>query len=198
MSYSTCFLVLNLQNDLCHEEGVYAKHGLTFKHKQELLPPILKSLDFCKEKKIPIIACYLTVLTDLEKKAMGLENTLQLRPFLQTEGFRESSWGHDLLEEIPEVDYKVRQWSLSPFYQTELDRYLFALGCKEIVLTGFTTNSTVETCAREAVGRGIQTITLTDCVASYSESLHEASLTNLGSFGKIMTSQEWMAQKAGL
>ncbi len=195
MSYPTSFLILNLQNDLCHEEGVYAKQGLTFKQKEEIIPPLLKALSFCKEKKIPIIASCLTVLVDLEKKAMGIQNILELRPFLKTEGFRENSWGHDLLEEIPEVDYKIRQWSLSPFYQTELDRYLLALGSKEIVLTGFTTNSTVETCAREAIERGLKTITLTDCVASYSESLHEASLTNLASFGKIMTSQEWMSQK---
>ncbi len=195
MPYPICFLLLNLQNDLCHEEGVYAKNGLTFKHKQEIIPPILRSIEFCKERNIPIIASYLTVLTDLNKKVMGMENTLQLRPFLETEGFRENTWGHDLLEEIPAVDYKVRHWSLSPFHQTELDRYLFALECKELILTGFSTNSSIETCAREAVGRGLKPITLTDCVASYSESLHEASLTNLNSFGKIMTSQEWTAQK---
>lgn len=196
MLYPTCFLILNLQNDLCHPEGVYAKHGLVPSHVGDILPNIVDMTHFCRDKKIPIISSHLTVIPDLEGKAQGLGPTRKLRPFLEKEGFRENSWGHDLLEEIPKVDYRIRQWALSPFYQTELDRYLFALQCKTVLLSGFTTNGVIETCAREAIGRSLDVITLTDCVASYSESLHLASLTNLGAFGKIMTSKEWMEQQS--
>lgn len=195
MAYSTCFLILNLQNDLCHPEGVYGKNGLAPTHVPPIVPPIVGVVEFCDKIHIPVLATYLTVLTNLEGASIGLGETKKLYPFLEKEGFRESTWGHDLLEEIPKVDYKIRQWGISPFYQTELDRHLFALGCQEIVLSGFTTNSAVETCARDALGRGLKIITLTDCVASYSDSLHQASLTNLGTFGQIMTSKEWMESK---
>ena len=202
MKHPICFLLLNLQNDLCHPEGIYAKNGLLPKSIEEIISPIVKVVEFCDKIQVPILASVLTIITDLQGNAIGLGNTLKNRPFLEKEGFRENTWGHDLLEEIPKVDYKIKQWSMSPFYQTELDRHLFALKAEEIILSGFTTNSAVETCAREALGRGLKITTLTDCVASYSEALHEASLTNLRSFGEIKSSEEWMesfsAETSGL
>jgi len=192
MSYPDCFLILDLQNDLCHPEGVYAKHGLMPSHVPGVLPNVVNMIRFCKEHKIPTIALQLTVITDINGDSLGLGSSRKLRPFLEKEGFRENTWGHDLLEELGEVDYRVRKWCMSPFYQTELDRYLFALGVNTVLLSGFTTNGSVESCAREALGRCLNTITLTDCVTSYSESLHKASITNLGAFGQIMKSTEWM------
>lgn len=192
MTFPTVFLILDLQNDLCHPEGVYARHGLSPTHIPNILPHVVESVNFCLKKRIPVVACLLTVITDLDGKAIGLGGIRKLRPFLEKEGFRVGTWGQDLLEEIPKVDYRIHKWSLSPFYQTELDRYLFALGCNTIILSGFTTNAAVETAAREAIGRALRVITLTDCVASYSYSLHQSSLTNLAAFGQILTSKEWM------
>jgi ureidoacrylate peracid hydrolase len=194
MSYPTVFLILNLQNDLCHPEGVYAKHGLVPSHVEFMLPNVSDMVHFCKDHRIPVISSHLTIIPDLQGKALGLGPTKKLRPFLEHEGFRENSWGHDLLEGIPPSDFAIRQWSISPFYQTELDRFLFAMGTSTILISGFTTNGVVETCAREAIGRCLDVITLTDCVASYSKSLHEASLNNLSAFGQIKSSKEWMEQ----
>ena len=174
MSYPECFLILDLQNDLCHPEGVYAKHGLTPTHVPKIVPNIVKMVTFCKENAIPTISLLLTVITDTKGHATGLGGVRKLRPFLEREGFRENTWGHDLLEEIPKVHYQVRQWGMSPFFQTELDHYLLALGCQNLILSGFTTNGVVETCAREATGRYLKIITLTDCVTSYSDSLHQS------------------------
>ncbi len=184
-------LILDMQNDLCHPEGVYARHGLAANHVSVILPNLINTIHFCHKNKIPVIATQLTVLTDLDSKAMGLGIYSKLRPFLEKEGFRPGTWGHDLLEEIPHVDYKIRKWNLSAFYQTDLDKYLCSLGCQELILAGFTTNGPVETAAREAVGRNLRILTLIDCVASYSESLHQASITNLSSFGQILKSNEW-------
>lgn len=190
--FSTALIILDLQNDLCHPEGVYAKNGLAAAHIPVILPNIINVAHYCHKSRIPIIATQLTVLSDIEGHAMGLGVYSKLRPFLEKEGFRPQSWGHDLLEEIPEVDYKVRKWNLSAFYDTELERYLSALNCVELILVGFTTNGPVETTAREAISRNYKVTTLIDCVASYSESLHQASITNLSSFGKVLKSEEWM------
>ncbi|GAF89625.1 unnamed protein product, partial [marine sediment metagenome] len=157
-----------------------------------IIPNITEVMHFCHKIKIPIIASKLTILTDHTEAPIGLGNLGKLRPFLQKEGFREGSWGHDLFDTLPKIDFSIRKWSLSPFYQTELDHLLTALDCDTVILCGFTTNGVVETSAREAVGRNVQVVTLTDCVTSYSETLHEASLTNLGAFGQIITSKEWM------
>lgn len=186
------FLLLDIQNDLCHTDGVYARNGLLASNIDTIIPNLSEVMHFCHKNNIPIIATKLTVLTNKEKKGIGLGSLLKLRPFLEHDGFREGTWGHDLYDHLPKVDFSVSKWTLSPFYQTDLDHYLYSLQTEKLILSGFTTNGVVEATAREAVGRNLQTITLTDCVSSYSESLHQASLSNLGSFGQIISSKEWM------
>jgi len=187
-----CLLILDIQNDLCHEDGIYAKNGLSASNIKTIIPNITEIMHFCHKIKVPIIASKLTILTDHNNNPIGLGSLGRQRPFLEKEGFREGTWGHDLFDTLPQVDFSIRKWSLSPFYQTELDHLLTALGCSQVLLAGFTTNGVVETAAREAIGRNLQVTTLTDCVVSYSEALHEASLTNLGAFGQIISSKEWM------
>jgi len=187
-------IVADMQNDICHQDGVYNKHGLSNANVLKIIPNVVETIHFCKKMNIPVIATLLTALEDLNKNAIGLDSLKSLRPFLEKEGFREDTWGHEPLEQLPDINYKVRKWSISSFYHTELTHYLKALECEELVLTGFTTNGAVETLAREAVSRGYKITTLTDCVASYSETLHQASLNNLGSFGKIITSKDWITQ----
>jgi ureidoacrylate peracid hydrolase len=190
-SYSTVFLVLDIQNDLCHQDGVFHKHGLATPHNSNIIPNIINTMNFCNQLQIPIIATQLTILVNTNNEAIGLGAMHNLRPFLEKEGFRENTWGHDLLEGLPSVTYKIRKWGFSAFYETELNQYLKALGATELVLSGFTTNGVVETVAREALSRNFQIITLTDCVASYSDALHQASLSNLASMGQIIKSDEW-------
>jgi ureidoacrylate peracid hydrolase len=194
MSNSAALLVIDIQNDDCHPEGVYSKHGLFTPNITKIVPNIIETMHFCKQAQIPVIATQLTVLEDLKKTAIGLGSFKTLRPFLNKEGFREKTWGHDLLEDLPEPNYRVKKWGLSAFYQTELEKYLSALEIETLILSGFTTNGAVETLAREAMGRYYKIITLTDCVATYSESLNQASLSNLVSFGKILLAKEWMQE----
>lgn len=184
-------LVLDIQNDLCHEEGVYSKNGLSASNVSPIIPNLIEVMHFCHKHAIPIIATQLTILTNAKKQPIGMGQLKLFRPFLEKEGFREGTWGHDIIDGLPKIDYSIRKWTLSPFFNTELDHYLNALGTKNLILTGFTTNGVVESTAREAIGRNLQITTLTDCVASYSEVLHQASLTNLGAFGQIHASKEW-------
>ena len=186
------FLLLDMQNDLCHSDGIYARNGLSASNIDEIIPNLSEVMHFCHKNQVPIIATKLTVLTDKNNKGIGLGSLLRLRPFLEHDGFREQTWGHDLYDHLPEVDFSIHKWALSPFYHTELAHHLYSLGATKLILAGFTTNGVVETAAREATGRNLEVITLIDCVNSYSESLHEASLTNLGSFGQIISSKEWI------
>ena len=194
----TVLIVVDMQNDVCHIDGVYNKHGLFTPGIMKIIPNLIESMHFCKKMGIPIIATQLTVIEDLSKAAIGVGPFEEICPFLNKEGFRENTWGHELLEELPKVDYKIKKWGLSAFYQTELEKYLMALRTETLILTGFTTNGAVETLAREALGRNYKIKTLVDCVTTYSDSLNQASLTNLGSFGKILTSKDWIFEFGSL
>lgn len=190
---NTAFLLLDLQNDSCHKEGVFHKNGLDSSSLAKIISNIVNMLYFCKKNNIPIIAMQHTVMENTQKEPMGLGVYKKILPFILAEGLREGTWGHDLLDEIKNVDYKIKRWNMSSFYHTELARYLGALRINQLVLSGFTTNGIVETTAREGAGRNYKIVTLSDCVTSYSESLHLASLTNLNTFGEVFFSDAWQA-----
>lgn len=187
-------IVVNMQNDNCSPKGIYSKQGLIANNLLNIIPNVIETIHFCKKTSIPTIATQLTILKDLDNNSIGLGSYKNIRPFLEKEGFRENTWGHDILEELPKIDYTIKKWGISAFHQTELEHYLQALQCEEIIITGFTTNGSVETLAREAFGRAYKITTLTDCVTAYSEALHQSSLTNLGCFGKTMPCQDWIKE----
>ncbi len=191
MPYPSVFIIVDMQNDICHPDGVFAKHGLFSNNIAKIEPSIIEVMEYCKKRKIPIISLQFTVLVDPENKPIGLGVINTFQPFLHKEGCRPQTWGHELLEGLLKPDYVVQKWGISSFYQTTLDKYLIALDAKELILCGFTTNGSVETLAREATGRNYNIITLTDCVTSYSEALHESALLNLQTYGKTLTSKEW-------
>jgi ureidoacrylate peracid hydrolase len=184
-------LVLDYQNDQCHEDGVFFKNGLFCNNISKIHPNICNITNFCKNNKIPIIAIQLTILENTNNEACGLGIFKTYRPFLEKEGLRINSWGHDLLDGV-KADFYIKRWNMSSFYQTDLQRHLDALGINEILLCGFTTNGIVETTAREAASRNYLITTLTDCTTGYSDQMHEASLSNLSTFGKIINSNSWI------
>ncbi len=190
-SENVALLILDLQNDFCHKDGVYDKYGLAALQVPSILPNIINTINIAKQNHIPIIASQFTVLLNHKNEPLGIEHFNQTKAFLKNEGFRENTWGHDLLEGLPSVHYKIKKWNISPFYNTELMHLLNSLYIKTLILCGFTTNGVIETTAREAIERHFKVITFTDCVASYSEALHKASLSNLASIGQILKSHEW-------
>ncbi len=188
----TVLLVLDMQVDMCAPEGVFARHGANVAALQAIVPRITHVMERCRRASVPILACKLTVLTDLDGSAMGLGHLAKARPFLAQEGFRGGTPGHALLPALPPADYEFRKWTFSAMYQTELPKLLEALGAGTVVLTGVSTNGVVEGTARDAFMRDLAVITLSDCVAAFSQELHEASLRNLAAMGKVVTSEEFV------
>jgi len=185
------FIILDLQNDICNVDGIFHKNGLDASFSKKIVPNIVDMIYFCKKENIPVIAVQMSVLENAKSEAIGLGIYKKMIPFLQKEGLRDNTWGHDLLDEIKNVDYTIKRWTMSAFYHTELARYLAALRVNKLILSGFTTNGIVETTAREAASRNYKIFTLTDCISSYSEKLHLASLTNLNNFSEVLSSKKF-------
>lgn len=181
-------MVMDMQNDFCRTEGVFARNGFSVEAIERIIPSIKKVMQACKKLRIPIIASKLTILTNLDGESMGLGHLKTLRPFLAEDGFRAGTWGHEVIEELPRPDYEIRKWGYSAIYQTEMEKILQSLDLKTLIFTGIATNGVVEGTARDASMRGWEVITLSDCTAGYLQKLHEASLLNLDNVGSVMTS----------
>ncbi len=48
-------LVVDIQNDFCHDEGVFAQSGLDVKPAQEVMPRIREFIEEVRKYDIPII-----------------------------------------------------------------------------------------------------------------------------------------------
>ena len=74
----------------------------------------------------------------------------------------------DLLEELDAQpdDYRVTKQARSAFHGTSLDAYLRGLGVTQIVLTGVSTTSGVESTARSAYDHGYHVVLATDAMTS--------------------------------
>ncbi len=185
-----------MQNEFASPEGEFWKHGLSGESVQRIIPGLRRVCEACKSARIPIIATRLTILTDLDGRAVGLGDLANMRPFLVEAGLREGTWGHQVVDDLPEPDYLIRKRAYNSYYQTDLELIVQALGLDHLIFGGIATNVAVESTARESVIRGLRITTLSDGVSSYSDTLHEASLLNLGNFGKLVTCDELVAMLA--
>ncbi|MFT4123128.1 MAG: isochorismatase family cysteine hydrolase [Microbacteriaceae bacterium] len=201
----TALLVMDVQNDFCHPDGLYGRHA-PFAHvppaAAEIFPAMLAVSRACKARRIPIVTTQLRVLADLDGRGIGIE---QFRPQLQelflAEGFRSGTWGQELVDAFlePDVapDYRVEKWGHSAMYLTGMEKILRSLKVERLVLTGLATNGVVEGTARDAVSRGWAIHTLTDCTTAPNRDLHEASLLNLGHLGSTGVAAEFIAELEG-
>ena len=52
---SGVLLVIDVQNDFCHDQGVFAKMGLDLSHIQEMIPRLKGFIERVRQTPIPII-----------------------------------------------------------------------------------------------------------------------------------------------
>ncbi len=182
-------IVVDMQNDYCHERGAYPRHGLKCFEMDRVLAASVVTVNRFKELGIPVI--YLRMAWNTDARGYPIDAGLiieQSRPFLREEGLRRGTWGAELLSEMPSPDYVIEKTRYSGFHNTALDALLRGLGAETILLAGVITNMCVEATARDAFHRDFRFAVLSDCVSGFSRKLHDASLETLQIFGRVTSS----------
>jgi biuret amidohydrolase len=105
--------------------------------------------------------------------------------------------GHQLIPELKALpgEIVIDKPGKGAFYATDLQMRLDALGVRQLVVTGVTTEVCVQTTVREANDRGYECLVLSDCTASYFPEFHDASLKMVSAQGGIFG---WVSQSAPL
>jgi len=98
---TTVLMVMDMQRDFCDRDGVFPRHGFDPSAIEAIVPALARVMQACKQRRLSIVATKLTVLLDLDGRAMSLGHLNTLRPFLKTEGFREGSHGHEVIPSSP-------------------------------------------------------------------------------------------------
>jgi ureidoacrylate peracid hydrolase len=186
---NTALVIIDVQNDYCHPDGVFAqKAKFSIKSIPTIYPNLRKLESVCRDRDIPII--WVKMIWDHDDEVGILANK---SAFLKHEGLRRGTWGAEIVSEmdVQPNDIIVEKKRFSAFYETNLSRILEDLGVKKIIVGGVRTDFCVESTVRDAFFRDYEVIIASDCTASYFSHFQEGSLRVLGTvFSKVMETED--------
>ena len=187
-------VIVDLQNDFLSPEGAYAR-GNTVSQEALLLPArVAPVAEAVKQHQGLVTASLFTLWPDTQGQPMISPHLLERRPFLRAGDFAPGSWGQANVEAIaPWVDVAVCKVAYSAFFNTQLDWLLRRAGVNTVVVCGIVTNGGVASTVRDAHMRDYRTIVLSDGCATFSQTAHQAALTDMASVADVMTCAEFTA-----
>ena len=193
---STALLVIDMQVDFCGAGGYMDTMGFDLGFLRAPIAPILRVMDAFRRQGFPVVHTRETFAADLSDVqphrlwrppggiAVGDPGPLgrcliagepcsalipELKPLPEEPVFDKAGYG--------------------AFARTGLERHLRGAGIGKLVIVGLTTDCCVSTTLREALDRGFDCLTLTDCCAASTRATYEAALTVLrkasGIFGAM-------------
>ncbi|MEY3793290.1 MAG: hypothetical protein RLZZ521_618 [Pseudomonadota bacterium] len=187
-------IIVDLQNDFLSPQGAYTR-GKTVTSEAVLLPERLVPVaQFVKKHHGLVAASLFTLWPDAEGQPMISPHLLERRPFLQKGDFAPGSWGQANVDVLtPLVDVTVSKVAYSAFFNTQLDWILRKAGINTVVVCGIVTNGGVASTVRDAHMRDYQTVVLSDGCATFTETAHQAALTDMSSVAQVMTCNQFLA-----
>ncbi|UED87886.1 cysteine hydrolase family protein [Streptomyces profundus] len=191
----SALLLIDIQNDYCHPEGVFAAAGLRVTDPDALVERVNTLTAAARSHGRPVIWVRMEWPDD---DSVGL--LAERSPFLRSAGLRRGTWGAALLDGLVVApgDHTVVKSRFSAFHRTALDELLGDLGVGTLVLAGVRTDFCVESTVRDAFFRDLRAVVAGDAVAGYFEDLHLASLRLMGTvFAEIVPTDEAAALLAG-
>lgn len=104
---------------------------------------------------------------------------------------------HDILDEVAPRpgELVLNKTTTSGFNSAPLDHALRALGITSVVMVGISTNSCVETTARDAADLGYETLVVEDACGAARQEYHDATLISIRrQFGRVASTDEVIAE----
>jgi len=182
----TALIVVDMQNDFIHPEGVLGRRGFDVEDLDNFVDRIGSLMKAFKSEGMPVIATRHIIQKNGAGEAVGGGLWVEMRQFLKRDGFREGTWGAQLIDGLELPDYIIDKPRFSAFYQTCLEALLRGLDIRTIVFSGVATNVCVDSTIRDAFFRDFHVVTVQDCVAAYSREANEASLVTLRFLGAVI------------
>jgi nicotinamidase-related amidase len=188
-------VIVDLQNDFLATDGAYARGGTASSAAQALPARMEPVAGAIKRHGGLVTASLFTLWPDAQGEPMISAHLKERRPFLRKGDFAPGSRGQanvDLL--LPCVDVSVCKVAYSAFFNTQLDWLLKKAGVDTLVVCGIVTNGGVASTVRDAHVRDYHVIVLSDGCAAFSDSAHQAALTDMASVADVMDSATFLQQ----
>lgn len=179
----TAFLIVDLQNDFCHSDGLMGRRGEGLAHNRSILPAVRETLGAARRAGVMVVHIQAQYgptsgtsswLFGREQSSVALDICLP------------GSWGAEQVEELAPLpgEAVVVKHRYSAFLDTALDSLLRSNGIRSVVIVGTATQACVESTVRDAKMRDYYVVVPSDCVAARDRmrQMHDASLEVMGAF----------------
>lgn len=186
----TALMLCDLQNDFLHPDGAYGRAKVGAAEIAALPNRVANVADAVRKWGGWIVSTHFTLVPGPDGEPYISDHLRELRPFLGRGDFYPGDWGHDVIDALQPVDFKIEKVAFSAFYQSRLEFVLRKAGADTLIFTGIVTNGGVASTLRGAHVRDFRSILLSDGCAAFDPSVHEATVKSLGTLGPVMTCAE--------
>lgn len=188
MQMKSAYLILDMQNDLVHEDGPNGKTGLGEEVRERaIIANTQRAIAKARAASVPIVFVQVGFSADYREcpvsspmfgaaKQYGLFNRA-------TKGFEI----HPAL--VPaEQDTLITKHRVSPFYATQLEAFLRANEIRHVYASGVSTTAVVQATIRDAHDRDFICTVIEDGCAAATRSEHDSSIMMLKKFASVVSS----------
>lgn len=159
-------LVVDIQNDFCHDDGIFAQQGLDVKPAQEVAPRIQEFIDEIRQYDIPIIYSKQIEAEDITPANLKRQFASgKLKAVCAP-----NSWGSELyLLQPTDDEHILEKRTYDVFSNPELNRILQERKIKTLVIAGVNTDVCIDTTVRRGFTEGYQIVIPQDLVATMNQ-----------------------------
>ena len=185
----TALLLIDIQNDFGHPEGVMGKTGVDLLRVDPAVDAAIALADAARLAGVPVIVSLQTTV-QLDSRAASLRRSRSGLPDTEAGRVcRKDSWGAAPYRLVPAPgDIVVPKARYTSFQDTVLDRQLATLGVDTLVVGGLTTECCVEAAVRDANHRDFHVFLAQDACASYSPVEHDVCIGIMARYCALIVS----------
>lgn len=188
----TAMMIIDMQKDFLYPQGFGAFLGNDVSLLQRATAPIQSLLTALRKLGILIIHTREGHLPDLSDCPPNKLDRWPAGTRIGDDGpmgriLVRGEEGHAIINELNPLEGEIiiDKPGKNAFYLTDLERVLQTNGIKNLIVTGVTTDVCCSATVIAANDRGYNALVVSDCVASYSQERHEATLATIKAQGGI-------------
>lgn len=187
---SSIYLVLDMENDLIHEDGPNGKaaYGEQVRSRR-IIENTRYALDKARAAGIHIGFVRVGFSADYRECP---PNSPIFSGAKKNNIFKLGEWGTEIHPDLgmQETDFDIVKHRVSPFYSTSLQAILSANNIKRIYCSGISTNAVVQAMVREGHDRDYEIIVIEDACCGMSEQEHEIAIESFKRFCTVTNSKD--------
>ncbi len=190
----TALVVIDVQNDFCHDEGHYARYGKDLASIQAIIPGVVRFVSRAQALGVRTFFVRQTTLPNGRSDSPAWLR-FKCRDGKSPDYTLRGSWGWQLVDglTVGPNDWEIEKFRPDVFVGTPIDGLLRANGIESVVMLGTITEGCVESSVRGASYHDYYVVIARDLVASPNRVQHEGAMRLFEARYPLATADEILA-----